>query len=78
MKTTYSPEHRYSNIKGPSELKLSLPINPATTSVSELKAQIEEKTQIEKDRQRLIYSGKVLKDEDMLSNYKIQVSYLES
>ncbi|KAJ9099290.1 hypothetical protein QFC21_004171 [Naganishia friedmannii] len=60
------------NIKGPSELKLSLSINPATTSVSELKAQVEEKTQIEKDRQRLIYSGKVLKDEDMLSNYKIQ------
>ncbi|KAJ9116466.1 hypothetical protein QFC22_004908 [Naganishia vaughanmartiniae] len=60
------------NIKGPSELKLSLSINPVTTSVSELKAQVEEKTQIEKDRQRLIYSGKVLKDEDMLSTYKIQ------
>lgn len=41
--------------------------------MSELKAQVEEKTQIEKDRQRLIYSGKVLKDEDMLSSYKIQV-----
>ncbi|KAJ9104136.1 hypothetical protein QFC19_004120 [Naganishia cerealis] len=60
------------NIKGPSELKLSLSINPSTTSVAELKAQVEEKTQIEKDRQRLIYSGKVLKDEDMLSTYKIQ------
>jgi hypothetical protein len=39
-------------------------IHPAETTVADLKTQIEEKTQIEKDRQRLIYSGKVLKDED--------------
>jgi ubiquilin len=64
---------RRSTIKGPSELKLSLTLDPSSTSVSDLKSQIEEKTQIEADRQRLIYSGKVLKDQDSLSTYKIQV-----
>ncbi|KAI5450576.1 hypothetical protein NCC49_002835 [Naganishia albida] len=60
------------NIKGPAELKLSLTLDPSTTSVADLKSQIQEKTQIESERQRLIYSGKVLKDQDLLNTYKIQ------
>lgn len=46
------------NVKGPSELKLSLTVSP-TMLTSELKAKINEQTQIEVERQRLIYSGKV-------------------
>ncbi|KAK8869974.1 hypothetical protein IAR55_000544 [Kwoniella newhampshirensis] len=58
-------------VKGPSELKLALSISPEK-SVAELKELIASKSDVEKDRQRLIYSGKVLKDEDPISNYKIQ------
>jgi ubiquilin len=76
-------------VKGPSELKLSITISPSK-SVSDLKDVIAEKSEVPKDRQRLIYSGqlpyspdsiradfvigKVLKDEDPISQYKIQVS----
>ncbi|ORX39716.1 hypothetical protein BD324DRAFT_614704 [Kockovaella imperatae] len=58
-------------VKGPSELKLSIEIDPSKT-VAELKEVIAEKSDVEKDRQRLIYSGKVLKDEEQISTYKIQ------
>lgn len=60
-------------IKGPSEVKLALTISPSIL-VSELKSQIARETNpsIEVERQRLIYSGKVLKDEEPLSTYKIQ------
>lgn len=36
---------------------------------------IAEKTDVEAERQRLIYSGKVLKDDDALSTYKIQSTH---
>ncbi|OCF35281.1 ubiquilin [Kwoniella heveanensis BCC8398] len=58
-------------VKGPSELKLSITISPEK-SVAELKETIASKSDVEKERQRLIYSGKVLKDEDAISTYKIQ------
>ncbi|RXW15552.1 hypothetical protein EST38_g10301 [Candolleomyces aberdarensis] len=59
------------NVKGPSELKLQ--INIATDkTVSELKQAVASKSDVPADRQRLIYSGRVLKDEDLLSVYKIQ------
>ncbi|WVQ98510.1 hypothetical protein IAU59_005636 [Kwoniella sp. CBS 9459] len=58
-------------VKGPSELKLSITISPEK-SVAELKESIASKSDVEKERQRLIYSGKVLKDEDAISTYKIQ------
>ncbi|WWC85287.1 uncharacterized protein L201_000149 [Kwoniella dendrophila CBS 6074] len=58
-------------VKGPSELKLSITISPEKT-VSDLKESIASKSDVEKERQRLIYSGKVLKDEDAISTYKIQ------
>ncbi|CAE6533583.1 unnamed protein product [Rhizoctonia solani] len=62
------------NIKGPSELKLSITITTDKT-VLELKQAIAEKTDVSADRQRLIYSGRVLKDEDALSTYKVQNSH---
>ncbi|KAF4573595.1 hypothetical protein AB1N83_012153 [Pleurotus pulmonarius] len=62
------------NIKGPSELKLQITISTDKT-VRELKEAIAAKSDVEADRQRLIYSGRVLKDEDQLSVYKIQTSH---
>ncbi|KAH7886376.1 hypothetical protein F5I97DRAFT_1879778 [Phlebopus sp. FC_14] len=62
------------NVKGPSELKLQITINTDKT-VLELKQAISEKSDVPADRQRLIYSGRVLKDEDLLSVYKIQSSH---
>ncbi|KAF9225119.1 hypothetical protein BS17DRAFT_807508 [Gyrodon lividus] len=62
------------NVKGPSELKLQITISTDKT-VLELKQAIAEKSDVEADRQRLIYSGRVLKDEDQLLVYKIQSSH---
>ncbi|PPQ73424.1 hypothetical protein CVT26_015775 [Gymnopilus dilepis] len=59
------------NVKGPSELKLQISIT-TDKSVLELKQAIAAKSDVEAERQRLIYSGRVLKDEDLLSVYKIQ------
>ncbi|KAJ6531745.1 hypothetical protein B0H19DRAFT_1188355 [Mycena capillaripes] len=62
------------NVKGPSELKLQITITTDKT-VLELKQAIAEKSDVEAERQRLIYSGRVLKDEDLLSVYKIQSTH---
>ncbi|KAN0059710.1 hypothetical protein ACQY0O_008282 [Thecaphora frezii] len=60
------------NIKGPSELKLNLTIASDQT-VRQLKERIEqEKSDFPADAQRLIYAGKVLKDEEPLATYKIK------
>jgi ubiquilin len=58
------------NIKGPSELKLSITISPSK-QVIELKRAIASQCDVEAERQRLIFSGRVLKDEDSLETYKI-------
>ncbi|KAN0073117.1 hypothetical protein V8E55_012257 [Tylopilus felleus] len=62
------------NVKGPSELKIQISITTDKT-VLDLKRDIAEKSDVEADRQRLIYAGRVLKDEDQLSVYKIQSSH---
>ncbi|KAI6106705.1 hypothetical protein EV401DRAFT_2121246 [Pisolithus croceorrhizus] len=64
------------NVKGPNELKLQISISTDKT-VLELKQAIAAKSDVEANRQRLIYSGmcRVLKDEDLLSVYKIQSSH---
>ncbi|KAL9716771.1 hypothetical protein Ac2012v2_001222 [Leucoagaricus gongylophorus] len=59
------------NIKGPSELKLQISITTEKT-VLDLKHAIADKSDVEADRQRLIYSGRVLKDDEQLSVYKVQ------
>ncbi|KAI0066737.1 hypothetical protein BV25DRAFT_1972571 [Artomyces pyxidatus] len=69
-----APSEIQINVKGPSELKLQIEISTEKT-VRELKQVIAEKSDVEADRQRLIYSGRVLKDEDQLSVYKIQTSH---
>lgn len=59
---------------GPSELKLQIAISPDKT-VLDLKHAIAGKSDVPADRQRLIYSGRVLKDDDALSVYKIQSAH---
>ncbi|KAG7448021.1 uncharacterized protein BT62DRAFT_979825 [Guyanagaster necrorhizus] len=54
------------NVKGPGEIKLQITIATDKT-VLELKQAVAEKSDVEAERQRLIYSG----DEDVLSTYKI-------
>lgn len=61
-------------VKGPSELKLSITIAPSKT-VLQLKEEIASKSEVAKERQRLIYSGKVLKDDDSISSYKISTGH---
>lgn len=62
------------NIKGPSELKLQIEISTDKT-VLDLKKAIAEKSDVPADRQRLIYSGRVLKDDDALTAYKIATTH---
>ncbi|CDK27841.1 unnamed protein product [Kuraishia capsulata CBS 1993] len=45
---------------------------PRTVTIAELKALVEAESEIPADRQKLIYSGKVLKDGDPLSTYNVQ------
>ncbi|KAL0573629.1 hypothetical protein V5O48_008325 [Marasmius crinis-equi] len=62
------------SFSGPNELKLQITIATDKT-VAELKEAIAKQSDVEAARQRLIYSGRVLKDEDLLSVYKIQSSH---
>ncbi|CAO1612876.1 unnamed protein product [Sympodiomycopsis kandeliae] len=60
------------NVKGPSEIKLTVTIELSAT-VRELKEAItKQKQDVPPESQRLIYAGKVLKDEQPLSEYKLQ------
>ncbi|KAG6840266.1 hypothetical protein C0991_007822 [Blastosporella zonata] len=59
------------NVKGPRELKLQITIT-TDKSVKELKEAIAAQSDVEASRQRLIYSGRVLKDDDPLTTYKVQ------
>ncbi|KAI0814746.1 hypothetical protein BC629DRAFT_1279766 [Irpex lacteus] len=74
MSDAQTPSEIQINVKGPSELKLQITITTDKT-VLDLKQAIAEKSDVPADRQRLIYSGRVLKDEDVLSVYKIQSSH---
>lgn len=59
LRRVRSQDHKLTsgrNVKGPSELKIQITIAP-TKLVSELKEAIASKSDVEKDRQRLIYSG---------------------
>lgn len=60
------------NIKGPADLKITVDITSDQT-VRQLKEAIEkQKPDVPADAQRLIYAGKVLKDEEALSVYKVK------
>lgn len=58
-------------IRAPGDKKVQVTISPSQT-VAELKQEVATKTDIEADRQRLIYSGRVLKDEEKVEVYKIR------
>lgn len=51
--------------------KYEISISPEST-VSELKTVLAEKSSIPAERQRIIFSGRILKDPDTLASYKIQ------
>ncbi|GAA5936763.1 hypothetical protein JCM3775_000191 [Rhodotorula graminis] len=60
------------NIKGPSDLKLSVSV-PSTATVADLKEAIsKDKDEFPVDQQRLIFSGRVLKNEDLLTKYGVK------
>lgn len=60
------------NIKGPSDVKLTLDVDTSST-VKELKEQIEQQNgEFKADQQRLIYSGRILKDDDQISKFSIK------
>ncbi|KAI7866043.1 hypothetical protein BDF14DRAFT_1875384 [Spinellus fusiger] len=58
------------NVKTSSDGKFVIAIEPTKTT-EDLKKAIAEKTQVPVERQRLIYSGRVLKDQDTLETYKV-------
>lgn len=58
------------NIKSSSDKKFVINIETEKT-VLDLKNAIAEQTEVPADRQRLIYSGRVLKDHDTLADCKI-------
>lgn len=58
-------------IRAPGDKKVTVSISPSKT-VAELKATVAGATDVEADRQRLIYSGRVLKDEETVEVYKIR------
>ncbi|KAG1783447.1 hypothetical protein EV702DRAFT_1041115 [Suillus placidus] len=65
---------RIAHVPWPSQLKLQITISTDKT-VLDLKRAIAEKSDVEADRQRLLYIGRELKDEGVLSTYKIQTSH---
>lgn len=60
------------NIKSSGENKYAVNIDPGST-VQDLKKAVETELQVPIDRQRLIYSGKVLKDLESILSYKIKL-----
>lgn len=59
------------NIKSSGDQKYEVSISPSK-QVADLKKEIAEKASVPADSQRLIYSGKVLKDNETISSYKVQ------
>lgn len=64
------------NVKASNDAKYTLTL-PLTTSVADLKQKLSssEYADTPADRQRLIYSGRVLKDNETLATYKIKDSH---
>ncbi|CUM45673.1 uncharacterized protein AC631_01556 [Debaryomyces fabryi] len=58
-------------IKSSGDTKYEVTVSP-TITVLELKNEIADKSSVPADRQRLIYSGKVLKDTETVASYKVQ------
>ncbi|KAK6522566.1 hypothetical protein TWF281_002005 [Arthrobotrys megalospora] len=58
-------------VKSIADTKIPVTVN-RFTSIADLKQQLAEPSSIPADRQRLIYSGRVLKDDQTVDSYKIQ------
>ncbi|KAJ1987653.1 hypothetical protein H4R33_002781 [Dimargaris cristalligena] len=63
------------SIKSSNESAFPVTFDPETTTVEQLKAKVAESSDTPPDRQRLIYSGRVLKDHELMSSYKIADSH---
>lgn len=61
-------------IKSSGDTKYEVTVSP-TRTVLELKNEIADKSSVPADRQRLIYSGKVLKDTETVASYKVQTGH---
>lgn len=59
------------NVKSSGDKKYEISVEPSS-SIADLKALISVQADVAPERQRLIYSGKVLKDEETVASYKIQ------
>ncbi|KAG0138039.1 hypothetical protein HOY82DRAFT_666602 [Tuber indicum] len=59
------------SVKSSNDTKYTVEL-PPTTSVADLKTTLAGMSDIAADRQRLIYSGRVMKDEETLAFYKLQ------
>jgi hypothetical protein len=66
------PEPIEVNIIQRNEETISLSVDLVENSVSDLKNLLYELTDIKPEEQRLVYSGKILNDEDLLSFYNIR------
>lgn len=73
MSTEDSDQQVTFNVKSSSDAKYTLTL-PATTTVADLKQKLSaaDLANVPPERQRLIYSGRVLKDTDTLGAYKIK------
>lgn len=58
-------------VKSSNDAKYPVTLPPSTT-IAELKTKLSELSEIPTERQRLIYSGRVMKDDETLSFYKVQ------
>lgn len=65
------PEPITFSVKSSNDTKYTVSL-PPITPVTELKNKLAELSGVPADRQRLIYSGRVMKDEETLATYKIQ------
>lgn len=66
-----TPESVTFNVKSNNDTRYSITM-PLTARVTELKDKLSELADIPSDRQRLIYSGRVMKNDDTLETYKIK------
>jgi ubiquilin len=58
-------------VKASNDTKYSVSF-PLTTTIAEVKAKLVELSEIPVERQRLIYSGRVMKNEETLETYKVK------
>ena len=57
-------------VKANNDTKYSLTL-PPTTAIADVKAKLAELSDVPVDRQRLIYSGRVMKNDETLETYKV-------